>query len=181
MGHLCRKYPSRFKPSQLRTLQRRIKQWRASAGAPREVFFPQQHKAGRQGQSDFTYMNELKVTIGGQPFDHLFYHFVMTYSNWETGTICFSESFEALAGGLQNALWELGAVPDEHRTDSLSAAVNNLHSRHEFTERYQGLLRHYGLRASHTNAGQAHENGDVEQSHYRFRKSRGPGAALTWQ
>jgi Mu transposase, C-terminal domain len=171
MGHLCRKYDERFKLSQLRTLQRRIKQWRASAGAPREVFFPQQHRPGRQAQSDFTYMNELKVTIARQPFDHLFYHFVLTYSNWETGTICFSESFEALAGGLQNALWELGAVPDEHRTDSLSAAVNNLHSRHEFTERYQGLLRHYGLRASHTNAGQAHENGDVEQSHYRFKKA----------
>ena len=96
---------------------------------------------------------------------------MLTYSNWETGTICFSESFEALAGGLQNALWELGVVPNEHRTDSLSAAVNNLHSRDEFTERYQGLLRHYGLRASHTNAGQAHENGDVEQSHYRFKKA----------
>lgn len=171
MGYLCRKYSGRFKPTQVRTLQRRIKQWRASSGAPREVFFPQQHKAGRQGQSDFTHMNELKVTIAGQPFDHLLYHFVLTYSNWETGTICFSESFEALAGGLQNALWELGAVPDEHRTDSLSAAVNNLHSRDEFTERYQGLLRHYGLRASHTNAGRGHENGDVEQSHYRFKKA----------
>ncbi|HEY6243685.1 MAG TPA: IS21 family transposase [Pyrinomonadaceae bacterium] len=171
MGHLCRKYGGRFKPSQVRTLQRRIKQWRASAGAPREVFFPQQHKPGRQAQSDFTYMNELKVTIAGQPFEHLFYHFVLTYSNWETGTICFSESFEALAGGLQNALWELGSVPEEHRTDSLSAAVNKLRNRDEFTARYQGLLRHYGMRASHTNAGQAHENGDVEQSHYRFKKA----------
>jgi len=171
MGHLCRTYGGRFKPTQVRTLQRHMKQWRASAGAPREVFFPQQHQAERQGQSDFTNMNELKVTLAGQAFDHMYYHFVLTYSNWETGTICFSESFEALAGGLQNALWELGAVPEEHRTDSLTAAVNNLRSPAEFTERYQGLLDHYGLRASHTNAGRGHENGDVEQSHYRFKKA----------
>lgn len=171
MDHLCRKYGGRFKPLQLRTLQRRVKEWRARSGGPREVFFPQQHQPGRQAQSDFTYMNELKVTIAGQQFDHLFYHFVLTYSNWETGTICFSESFEALVGGLQNALWELGSVPEEHRTDSLTAAVTKLSNRDEFTARYQGLLRHYGMRGSHTNARQAHENGDVEQSHYRFKKA----------
>jgi hypothetical protein len=160
MEYLRRKYGERFKSSQLRTLQRRIKQWRAREGGPREVFFPQQHQPGRQAQSDFTNMNELHVTIAGQRFEHLFYHFVLTYSNWETGTICFSESFETLAGGLQNALWELGAVPDESRTDSLSAAVKKQGSKEEFTERYQGLLGHYGMRGSHTNARQAHENGD---------------------
>ena len=97
------------------------------------------------------------------------YHFVLAYSNWETVTVCFSESFESLSAGLQNALWQLGGVPEEHRTDSLSAAVNNLKDPDEFTARYQGLLDHYGLRATHTQAGQAHENGDVEQSHYRFK------------
>src|SRR5215216_4069968 len=82
-----------------------------------------EHPPGRQAQSDFTHMKELGVTIAGQPFDHLFYHFTLTCSNWETGTICFAESFESLAEGLQNALWELGAVPGEHRTDNLSAAI----------------------------------------------------------
>ena len=93
-------------------------------------------------------MGRLGVTIQGQPFPHLLYHFVLAYSNWEATTLCFSESFESLSLGLQNALWELGALPEEHRTDRLSAAVKNL-QRDEFTERYQGLLRHLGMRSSH--------------------------------
>ena len=167
--YLCRKYPGRFQEGQLRTLQRRFKQWRVRSGPEREVMFPQVYSPGRQCQSDFTHMGSLNVTIGRQKFDHLAYHFVLAYSNWETVTVCFSESFESLSAGLQNALWQLGGVPEEHRSDSLSAAVNNLKDRDEFTARYQGLLDHYGLRATHTQAGQAHENGDVEQSHYRFK------------
>ena len=108
--HLQRKYPGRFQDGQLRTLQRRVKTWRALEGPPREVFFPQVHKPGALSQSDFTEMTSLGVTICGQPFDHLVYHFVLTYSNFESATICFSESFEALSEGLQNALWELGGV-----------------------------------------------------------------------
>ena len=88
-------------------------------------------------------MNDLHVTLAGQPFDHLVYHFVLTYSNWETGTVCFSESFESLSQGLQNALWELGGVPRIHRTDRLTAAVNNLGDRDLFQQRYRALLAHY--------------------------------------
>jgi len=119
---LQRRYPGRFADGQLRTLQRRVKIWRALEGPPKEVFFPQVHKPGELCESDFTHMSTLGVTIQRQPFDHLIYHFVLTYSNWETGTICFSESFESLSEGLQNALWELGRVPKIHRTDRLSAA-----------------------------------------------------------
>lgn len=36
------------------------------------------------------------------------------------------ESFEAFASGLQNAPWQAGGCPKEHRTDSLSAAFKNL-------------------------------------------------------
>jgi hypothetical protein len=114
-------------------------------------------------------MDDLAVTIAGQPFEHLVSHFVLTYSNWETGTVCFSESFEALCHGLQNALWELGGVPQLHRTDRLTAAVNNLGNRHVFQQRYHALLAHYGLKAQAINVRQAHENGDVEQSHHRFK------------
>ena len=109
--YLCQKYEGRFQEGQLRTLQRRVKLWRATCGPPREVFFPQQHRPGEQCQSDFTYMKELGITIGGLLFDHLFYHFTLTYSNWETGSICFAESFETLSAGLQDALWELVVVP----------------------------------------------------------------------
>jgi hypothetical protein len=168
---LQRRYPGRFGDGQLRTLQRRVKIWRALQGPPREVFFPQVHKPGELCQSDFTSMNSLAVTIQRQPFEHLLYHFVLTYSNWEAGTICFSESFESLSEGLQNALWELGGVPEGHRTDRLSAAVQKPDQPEEFTQRYRALLSHYGLQGHKTQAESPNENGDVEQRHYRFKKA----------
>lgn len=168
---LQREQPDNFSDGQLRTLQRRIKVWRATEGPPKEVFFPQQHHPGQLCASDFTSMNELGTTIGGQAFEHVVYHFVLTYSNWETGTICFSESYESLSEGFQNALWQLGGVPQRHRTDRLSAAVHKECNPEEFTSRYRELLRHYGLKAEKTQADHAHENGDIEQRHYRFKKA----------
>ena len=168
---LQRRYPGDFADGQLRTLQRRVKIWRALEGPAKEVFFPQVHKPGELCQSDFTDMNALGVTILGQPFEHLLYHFVLTYSNWETGTICFSESFESLSEGLQNALWELGGVPERHRTDRLSAAVQKPDNPEEFTQRYRALLNHYALQGQKTQPRSPNENGDVEQRHYRFKKA----------
>jgi hypothetical protein len=124
--HLQQAHPGRFSDGQVRTLRRRISYWRATEGPPREVFFAQEHRPGELCQSDFTHCRELDVTINGQAFPHLIYHFVLSYSNWETGNICYSETFESLSEGLQNALWQLGGVPLEHRTDRMSAAVNNL-------------------------------------------------------
>ena len=166
---LQRKLPGRFQDGQLRTLQRRVKVWRATEGPAKEVFFAQVHRPGELCQSDFTHMGGLGVTIAGRPFDHLVYHFVLTYSNWEDCTVCFSESFESLSEGLQNALWKLGSAPRAHRTDRMSAAVNKPQSPEEFTRRYRGLLDHYGLAAQKTQAGHANENGDVEQRHHRFK------------
>ena len=157
--HLNRKYEGRFKKGQLRTLQRRMKAWRGKKGPAKEVMMVQEHRPGKQCQSDYTRMGALGVTIGRHRFDHLLYHFTLVYSNWESGMVCFSEAFESLIGGLQNALWELGAVPEEHRTDSLSAAVNNLDDLTQWTERYKSLMNHYGLRASHNTPGKGHENG----------------------
>jgi len=166
-AYLQREYPGEYRDGQLRTLQRHIKRWRATEGPPQEVFFPQEHHPGRMGQSDFTHMSSLEITIKGRPFEHLLYHFVLTYSNWETGSICFSESFESLSEGLQNALWKLGGVPELHQTDRLSAAVQNTTDDRGFTARYQGLLNHYGIQGQKIQARKANENGDVEQSHYR--------------
>jgi len=168
---LQRRYPGRFADGQLRTLQRRIKTWRATHGPAKEVYFAQIHKPGELCQSDFTHMSKLGVTIQGQPFDHLIYHFVLTYSNWETGTICFSESFESLSEGLQNALWELGGVPAAHRTDRLTPAVQKTDHPDEFTQRYTGLLGHYRLTGCKIQAACPNENGDIEQRHYRFKKA----------
>lgn len=116
-------------------------------------------------------MDDLGVTIQGELFRHLIYHFVLTYSNWEAGTVCFSESMESLSVGFQNAMWELGGVPKSHQTDRLSSAVRKTTSPEEFTDRYSALLRHYGIQGRKTQAASPHENGDVEQSHYRFKRA----------
>src|SRR5438045_3132104 len=166
---LQRRYPGEFQDGQLRAFQRQVKAWRALEGPPKEVFFPQEHHPGELGASDFCHLSGLKVTIARQAFPHLLYHFVLTYSNWETGTICFSESFESLSFGLQQALWELGGAPQRHRTDSLSAAVQPLGGKEEFTRRYTALLSHYGIRGEAIQPGKAHENGDAEQRHHRFK------------
>ena len=168
---LQEKLPGQFNDGQLRTLQRRFRHWRALYGQSQEVFFPQVHHPGELGSSDFTEMNSLKITIQSELFNHLLYHFVLTYSNWEAGTVCFTESFESLSEGLQNALWKLGGTPIGHRTDCLSAAVNNLQDIREFTQRYQSLINHYGLVGQRTNPNSGNENGDVEQRHYRIKRA----------
>ena len=168
---LQRRNPGRFSDGQIRSFQRQVKAWRALEGPPKEVFFPQVHNPGELGQSDFTRMGKLEVTIQGQFFDHLLYHFVLPYSNWETGIVCFSESFESLSEGLQSALWQLGGVPNAHRTDRLSTAVHKPDSPEEFTQRYRALLKHYNICPEATNAKSPHENGDVEQRHHRLKRA----------
>lgn len=161
-----------FTDGQLRTLQRKIRRWRAQHGPHKEVMFPQQHRPGEYGQSDFTSMNDLGITMGGEPFDHLFYHFVLPYSRWETGMVCFSESFESLISGFQRAVGELGRVPRKHRTDNLSAATHDLRDgRRAFNERYLGAMAHYRVEADRNTPGRAHENGSVEQAHHRFKRA----------
>jgi len=170
--YLQRKFPGRFADGQLRTFQRGIKVWRATDGPPKEVFFPQVHVPGVLSESDFTYPSDLGVTIAGRPFDHVLYHFVLTYSNWEHATICFSENFQALSEGFQNAIWRLGGVPKEHRTDRLSTAVHNdVASREEFTRNYNALLSHHRVKGFKIQAGEPHENGDIEQAHNRLKKA----------
>jgi hypothetical protein len=169
--HLKRKYAGKYQDGQLRTLQRKMKRWRATEGPPKEVMFPQKHHPGRLGQSDFTHMSSLGISISKQPFKHLLYHFTLTKSNWETGSVCFSESFESLSDGLQNALWELGGVPEYHQTDCMSTAVNKNGNPEQFTRRYTALMQHYRMKPMKINPGEAHENGDVEQSHYRIKNA----------
>ncbi len=169
--YLQRKIPGKYQDGQLRTLQRRVKQWRALEGPGQEVFFDQKHYPGKLCQSDFTRMSDLEITIKGELFHHMVYHFVLTYSNWETGTICFSESFESLSEGLQNALWELGGVPGKHQTDQLTAAVQNLPKPETLTKDYEALLYYYKMDVRYSQAASPHENGDVEQRHYRFKNA----------
>src|SRR5712691_5131492 len=116
---LCEQHPQRYRPTQVRTLQRHIARWKALHGPEQEVIFEQRHTPGERAQSDFTHMDDLLVTLGGEAFPHMIYHFVLTYSNVEAASICFSETFEALAEGIEKALWQIGGVPLQHRTDQL--------------------------------------------------------------
>ena len=170
---LCKQHPERYRPTQIRTLQRHIAVWKALHGPEQEVIFEQRHTPGERAQSDFTHMDDLQVTLGGEAFPHLIYHFVLTYSNVEAASLCFGETFEALAEGLEKALWQIGGVPQQHRTDHLSAAVRHLPQidQEEWTTRYQALMSHYGILPTWNNAGIAHENGDVEQAHHRFKQA----------
>jgi Mu transposase-like protein len=170
---LCERRPGHYRPTQVRTLQRHIQQWRALHGPDREVMFAQDHIPAEAGQSDFTHMEDLGVTLAGVPFPHLLHHFVLTYSNVEAVSVCFSESFEALAEGIEKALWQIGGVPSQHRTDHLTAAVKNAGKQHtkDWTKRYEALMAHYGMQPTKNNVSIAHENGDVEQSHHRFKQA----------
>jgi len=165
------RYPGRFSPTQLRTLQRRLRDWRALHGPEQEVFFPQVHPPGREAQMDFTDAGELRVNIAGLPFPHLFFEFILSYSGWRFVDLAFGETFEALQQGLQGALWALGGVPRVVRTDNLSAATHELKETkgRTLTQRYAALLEHYGLQATRTNPRSSHENGVAEQAHYRLK------------
>jgi hypothetical protein len=148
-----------------RTLERRIARWRALNGGEKEIVFPQRHEIGRQGLSDFTVCDELCVTIAGERFDHRLFHFCLARSGWEHAAVVLGgESFSALSEHLQDALWKLGGVPAEHRSDSLSAAYKNLDAdaQRDFTRSYEDLCRHYGMSATRNNRGEAHENGSIE-------------------
>jgi len=161
---LQEKYVGRFPASTRRTFERRVAGWRSLHGPGKTVFFSQVHCPGRVAASDFTVCNELGVTIAGARFDHTLYHCVLTYSNVESVSLCFSESFEALSAGIQKAFWEFGGVPQRHRSDSLAAAVRNHSSRKTLTDRYAALMQYYDCEAERTNARCANENGDVESA-----------------
>ncbi|MDF1486249.1 IS21 family transposase [Ramlibacter sp. H39-3-26] len=163
LEELQRRHPGEYDRGVLRTLQRRMRQWRAVHGAERDIYFAQEHPPGRLALSDFTVCDALGVQIDGVPFAHRLYQFALAHSGWRHAVVVVGgESFIALSTGLQAALWALGGVPEEHRTDSLSAAFNNLAEEQELTRRYADLCRHYAMRASRCNPGQSHENGSIE-------------------
>jgi hypothetical protein len=166
LEELERCYPGRFRSRLLRTLQRRVRRWRALEGEEREVFFAQEHAPGRLGLSDFTDASELGVQVAGERLEHRLYQFALACSGWRHAEVVLGgESWVALSAGLQNALWALGGVPQEHRTDSLSAAFNNLAEREELRCRYEALCERYGMRATRNNPGESHENGAIEARH----------------
>ena len=165
--------PGRYSQGQLRTLQRRLRDWRALHGPEREVFFPQTHPPGREAQLDFTHCDALGVTIEGQPFRHLLFEFILSHSGWRDVELASGETFEALVDGLQQALWNLGGVPEVVRTDNLSAATHDLRRQRGrvLNDRFRAVLDHYGLQSTRINPRSSHENGVVEQAHRRLKSA----------
>jgi hypothetical protein len=170
--YLIKKYPGQYQKC-LRTLQRRVHQWKATQGEPKEVMFPMVHRRGDMGLSDFTKLKEITITIAGQAFEHLLYHYRLAYSGWQYIQIVQGgESFISLSQGLQNALTASGGSPKQHRSDSLSAAYKNSggRKRKQLTQFYEELCAHYQLQPTRNNLGVAHENGSIESSHGYFKR-----------
>jgi len=165
------KAPNQFDHSHLRTLQLRVKRWRAKEGLEQEVIFLQRHIPGEMGISDYTWMNTLNITLSGDEFKHKLYHYRLVYSGWTYVQVTLGgESFESLSSGLQNAFWRSGGVPVNHRTDSLSAAFKNHNEETLLTDRYAKLCKHYGVKATRNNKGVAHENGAIESAHGHLKR-----------
>src|SRR6266852_5812758 len=155
--------PEKYEPGQVRTLQRRVRQWRATAGPDKEVFFAQVHRPGEAMQTDFTWGNELDITIAGAPLRHLLCHPVLPFSNWEWVTVCGSESMAAIKRGVQAALFRLGRVPHFHQTDNSTAATHDIPSgKRDFNQEYLALVAHFGMKPRTIEPGQSHQNGDAE-------------------
>jgi hypothetical protein len=154
-----------YAEGQLRTLQRRVKHWRATKGPDKEVFFSQEHKPGEAGQTDFSHATELGVTILGVALVHMLCNFVLPYSNWQSVTVCMSESLLSLRRGIQAALFRLGHHPQWHQTDNSTAATHNIgDNMRKFNVEYEAMVAHFGMKPRTTEVGAKEQNGDVEAS-----------------
>lgn len=177
---LVAKYPERYEPGQLRTLQRRIKMWRAERGPDKEVVLAQRHRAGEAAQTDFTWATELAVTIAGQLLVHMLCVFTLPYSNWRWATVCLSESIAAIRKGVQRALFQLGRVPEWHQTDNSTAATHRIPDgksvvvegrKRPFNEDYVAMMRHFGMKPRTTEVGEKEQNGDAEASNRALKRA----------
>ena len=167
--YLDDQHAGQFPYQVLRTLQRRVKHWKATQGPDKVAIFRQSVPPGQQGLSDFSHPNT-EITLQGQVFTHLLYQFRLAYRGWRYVQVTLGgESYSALADGLQSALSRAGGSPIEHRTDSLSAAFNNQAEALELTQSYKDLCTHYNLKATRNNLGVSHENGAIECAHGSFK------------
>lgn len=171
---LCEQRPGKYQEGQLRSLQRRVADWRA-LNQDQVATLSQVHRPGEVMQTDGTWLTELGVTIRGQPLKHLLIHCVLPYSNWEWGAIAQSESLLAVQRGLQSSLLKLGYVPLYHQTDNSSAAVCRVQGsagqEPVYTQGYLDLLNHFGLKPRTIAVGCPQQNGDIEASNGHLKQA----------
>ena len=174
--HLRQSRPEEIAGGLLRTFQRRVRRWRLTEGADKEVFFTQDHKPGEVLAVDWTDMGSLKITLQGRGFDHKLFHGVLPYSNWEWAVRARSESTLSLRSGLNGVLGRLGRVPRQLLTDHSSTATHQLSRegvRRGFNEEYLRVCAHYGLEPRTINVARPQENGDCESSHGHLKRRMG--------
>jgi hypothetical protein len=170
--------PGQYQEGQLRTLQRRVSNWRV-LNEKKVLTLDQVHQPGEVLQSDGTSMNDLGITIQGVLFPHILIHSVLPYSNWEWGRVVQSESLLAIRLGLQSSLVRLGFVPKIHQTDNTTAATHNLGpsscakslEERGYNEEYLQLMAHYGMEPRTTHVRSPDENGDVESANGAFKRA----------
>lgn len=171
--YLHQKHPGHLRPGVLRTFQRRVQAWRMAEGPDKEVFFTQDQTPGKVLAIDWTEMNQLNITIQGQPFPHKLFHAVLPYSNWEWAVRAQSESTLSLRSGLKATLGQLGRVPAELLSDHSSTATHQIKRGSQergFNEEYLGICEHYGTTPRTINVGRPQENGDCESSHGHLKR-----------
>lgn len=149
MQWLMENDPGQFRQTQLRTLQRRVCQWRVMHGSG-SIFFPQTIQPGIQSQSDYTWCNELNITIAGEPFEHMLFHFMLPYSRWETASIAFTESFQSLTEGYAAAVKELGGVAPEHRTQQSGSSSTSWSAQVISEALEKDFLGHFSVKPTST-------------------------------
>ncbi|MCU1347492.1 MAG: Transposase [Acidobacteria bacterium] len=176
---LVEQHPGRYEPGQVRTLQRKLRRWKATSGPAKDVTLAQQHRPGEAAQTDFTSTGELAVTVAGQVFVHLLCVLVLPFSNWLWVTVCLSESMAALRKGVQRALFQLGRVPSYHQTDNSTAATHRIPDgegvvvpgrKRPFNEAYLALMAHFGMTPRTIEVGAKEQNGDVESANGAFKR-----------
>jgi transposase InsO family protein len=170
---LCEQHPGKYQEGQLRTLQRRVADWRV-VNQDKVAILEQVHQPGEVLQSDGTWLSELEITIGGEPFKHLLIHCVLPYSNWEWGAIAQSESLLAYQRALQKTLFKLGAVPKHHQTDNASAVTYQVRGsgrERAYNPGYVDLLNHFGLKPRTIHVGCPDQNGDIEASNGSLKRA----------
>jgi len=164
--HLLDNYPARLHEGQLRTFQRRIKQWRIKHGHDQEVYFDQLTIPGKMAQLDWMDMNKFAIEINGQFFKHKLTHFTLNHSNIESATICRSESILSIKKGLRDFLYRVaGKAPQVLQVDNSSAATHRPckdKKKRVFNNEYIQILDYYGIKAQKTNVASPNENGVVE-------------------
>jgi hypothetical protein len=172
-------YPDKYakRDDLLRTLQRRMRSWRASYGPAREVFFEQEHPPGRESQFDFTDCTELMVTIQGEAFEHLFFELVLSFSGRRFVQLCHGETFEATVLGIQDGFESFGGMTAVLRSDNLSAATQELQNEggRTLTKRFRAFIDHLGIAYTRIEPGKSNQNGVVERAHQTFKKALAQG------